>query len=537
MHLKHATLATFLAAGLLAACSGGGGGSPSPGPTPTPKVTAGNPTPTPAVTPTPAITPTPVVTPTPTAAPTATPTPVPTVAGLPVQLNLEYPLFYGQTIASFASINPGFPRQLVALPNGDLLVGTGSPFVSNNQVYIIPNADGPSFAGTPAVFATLTDGTCGDTRSLKENAQGIAFAPSGSGGTIFVGMECAVFAIPYTTGDKTARPATKIVAVRQGSIVNFATDGDVHHTTSVAVSGSNLYIGVGSSCNACTETDPTRAVVLRTNFSGGSMVTIAKRFRNPLALAVSSSGAVWAGGAGQDCAVTSVVTAPATPPPTCAAMDSDYGVGTADTGHPFEFIDPVTKRYASNGNSTADYFWPYCEENKWPVFPGSCSSMFTRLVQTPAYNTLESAVFYPAYSGTPPAYAFPSAYQGGLFLSLHGSWHETTGGIFVAPPRIVYIPMNGDTPVSPQTWGPAGQPGGDPFSTWGTKGGNPVAFLDGYQDPSSGLRVGRPTGLAVGPNGSMFIADDGSGAIYRIRYGTPPSPSARAVAKPRSERH
>jgi glucose/arabinose dehydrogenase len=439
-------------------------------------------------------------------------------------------MFYGNIIASFASINPGYPRQLVALPNGDLLIGTGSPFVGNNQVYILPNADGPATAGTLSVFATLKDGSCGDDRSLKENAQGLAFAPAAGGGTIFVGMECGVFAIPYETGDTTGRPANQILAVRQGPITNFATDGDVHHTTSVAVSGSNLYIGVGSSCNACAEADPTRAVVLRTNLSGGNQVTIAKRFRNPIALAVSSSGNVWAGGAGQDCAITTGVIAPATPPPTCASMDQAY----LSDGHPFEFMDPVSERFASNGNTAADYFWPECEENRWAVFPGSCASMVTHLVQAPAYETIVGATFYPIYGSAAPMYAFPAAYRGALFYTLHGSWHEDNTGVTVAPPRVVYVPMNGDQPKNPQTWGPAGQPGGDPYSTWGTSGGNPAAFIDGFQD-NTGARVGRPAGIAVGPNGSLFFSDDLNGNIYRIRYGAPPV-SSRRVRKTSASR-
>ncbi|MGH8165553.1 MAG: hypothetical protein ACREP1_14600 [Rhodanobacteraceae bacterium] len=29
--------------------------------------------------------------------------------------------------------------------------------------------------------------------------------------------------------------------------------------------------------------------------------------------------------------------------------------------------------------------------------------------------------------------------------------------------------------------------------------------------------MGRPTGIAVGPLGDLFVADDQTGAIYRIR--------------------
>jgi glucose/arabinose dehydrogenase len=131
-------------------------------------------------------------------------------------------------------------------------------------------------------------------------------------------------------------------------------------------------------------------------------------------------------------------------------------------------------------------------------------------------------------------YAFPAAYRGALFYTLHGSWHEDNTGVTVAPPRVVYVPMNGDQPKNPQTWGPAGQPGGDPYSTWGTSGGNPAAFIDGFQD-NTGARVGRPAGIAVGPNGSLFFSDDLNGNIYRIRYGAPPV-SSRRVRKTSASR-
>ncbi|MBV9737347.1 MAG: hypothetical protein JO177_04175 [Candidatus Eremiobacteraeota bacterium] len=32
-----------------------------------------------------------------------------------------------------------------------------------------------------------------------------------------------------------------------------------------------------------------------------------------------------------------------------------------------------------------------------------------------------------------------------------------------------------------------------------------------------GSRIGRPTGVAVGPQGDLFVADDQTGNIYRIR--------------------
>jgi len=73
--------------------------------------------------------------------------------------------------------------------------------------------------------------------------------------------------------------------------------------------------------------------------------------------------------------------------------------------------------------------------------------------------------------------------------------------------------------VNAQVWNGPGRAGGIPTSTWGTSGGSVVAFLDGFQD-NAGNRYGRPTGIAVGPDGSLFIADDLDGNIFRIRPGT-----------------
>jgi glucose/arabinose dehydrogenase len=282
--------------------------------------------------------------------------------------------------------------------------------------------------------------------------------------------------MPYTTGAQSGTPQ-QIAALRQGPVAPNS-DGDVHTTSSVAVSGTTLYVGVGSSCNACTEVDPTRATVQRMGVDGSGMTTQAKRFRNAIALATDpSNGTVWAGDAGQD---------------------------NLPSGHPYEFLDPVSSHAAP-----VDYGWPQCEENQHAYTANAdCSGVVVPALEFPAYSTIMGAVFYP--SGSSGTYAFPAAWSGGLFVSMHGAWH-TSGGVPIAPPHIAFVPFSGGGPAHAVNWS-------DPAAQWND-------FFTGFQQ-ASGSRIGRTTGVAVGIQGSFFAADDQTGNIYRIR---PTSMSSSSV--------
>ncbi len=245
----------------------------------------------------------------------------------------------------------------------------------------------------------------------------------------------------------------------------------------MAYAGGKVYAAAGSSCNAtmdygrkpCTEIDPTRAAVSIMNPDGSDFTQRAKRIRNAIAVTVDpQTGAVWVGGAGQD--------------------DLAFH-------HPYEYLDNL-----SSHPGDADYGWPECEENHHVYWQGyKCSDTVEPLVELPAYSTIIGAVFYPL--NPTGHYAFPAAYRGGLFAAVHGSWHTKHNDCYAAPPRVVFVGMNGDTPKHPVDWK-------NPVTQWEN-------FATGFQSCSS--RSGRPTGIAVGSKGSLFVADDSTGLIYRIR--------------------
>jgi glucose/arabinose dehydrogenase len=366
--------------------------------------------------------------------------------------NLTVPA--GFTILTIAHVPRA--RELAALPNGDLIVGTES-----SDVYIVPNAEGNP-AAQPRVLTTIPD----------DRAAGVAFSTERA--ELYIAGEHGVYAMAYRPGS--APGGLRLIAqVRTGPVAPNS-DGDIHKTTSVVEAGGVLYVSVGSSCNSCTEADPTRASILRVPLSGGNPRKRATRIRNAIALTINpATGSLWAGNAGQD---------------------------NLPFGHPYEFLDDVGAHAG-----VADYGWPECEENRRPYAPGAdCTATVEPLVVLPAYSTIIGATFYP--ENQTGRYAFPTRYRGWLFATAHGSWHTAPSGGYAAAPQVVAVPMNGDRPVTPVDWQ-------NPHTQWRT-------FVGGFQ-PSGVERSGRPTGIAVGSQGSLFVADDFADAIYRIRPkgGTP----------------
>ncbi|MGH7329060.1 MAG: PQQ-dependent sugar dehydrogenase, partial [Polyangiaceae bacterium] len=213
----------------------------------------------------------------------------------------------GFVIEVVASINA--PRELAALPNGDILVGT-----NGDGMYLIPNAEADAVPGKSVKFATAQDG----------NPAGVTFVPTTC--AIYWGTNAGIYKATYNDGDVTGDFGTAPIAkVRQGS-------SGGHATTSVAFANGMLYASVGSSCNACTETDVTRASIQQLNPDGSNMTTKAAHIRNAIAITTNpDTGTLWAGGAGQD---------------------------DLPEGHPYEFFDAVTSH-----TEVVDYGWPDCEEN------------------------------------------------------------------------------------------------------------------------------------------------------------------------------
>ncbi len=143
-----------------------------------------------------------------------------------------------------------------------------------------------------------------------------------------------------------------------------------------------------------------------------------------------------------------------------------------------------------------NFGWPYCyfdpDAGHLVLAPeyggdthtvGRCASMKEPLVAFPGHWAPDGLVFY---TGT----QFPASYRGGAFIAFHGSWNRGPRPEDQQGFQVVFQPMSGQTPAG----------------KWST-------FADGFRDLQPGS---RPVGLAVGPDGSLYVGDDTGGRIWRI---------------------
>jgi glucose/arabinose dehydrogenase/mono/diheme cytochrome c family protein len=172
-----------------------------------------------------------------------------------------------------------------------------------------------------------------------------------------------------------------------------------------------------------------------------------------------------------------------------------------------------------------DYGWPECYydglQRKLVLAPefggdggrkvGPCADKTAPVAAFPAHWAPNSMVFYDREQ-------FPAHYRRGLFIAFHGSWNRAPypqGGY-----NVVFQPLAGDHAA-----------------------GKCDIFADGFagsvKSPEKAWH--RPAGLAIAPDGSLYVADDVRGRIYHIVYrggpgadggtvGLTPCPDATAPA-------
>ena len=218
-----------------------------------------------------------------------------------------------------------------------------------------------------------------------------------------------------------------------------------------------LFVGVGSSGNLGVEPEP-KATVQRFNADGSNQTTFASGTRNPTALAFNpESGDLY------------------------ALVQERDGLG-----------DGLPSDYLIRVQEGGFYGWPYAYigQHPQPGFaeraPDKVKATITPDLLFEAHSSVLDLVFYEGDQ-------FPPEYKGDAFVALRGSWNrsEPTGY------KVVRVPF---------------------------KDGRPEGF---YENFATGFWIsgeqraevwGRPAALAVAKDGSLLVADDTGGTIWRIAY-------------------
>jgi len=231
--------------------------------------------------------------------------------------------------------------------------------------------------------------------------------------------------------------------------------GDHNARALALASDGSIFVSSGSDCNVCTENDPRLATILRYSADGKEGRIHATGLRNASGLAIDQRGRLW------------------------AVVNQRDNLTPDHTDLPPEELDLVQE----GGN----YGWPTCypigsQRLPNPEFgSASCAGMLPTTLNFQAHSAPLQAVFY---EGT----QFPQRYREALFVAFHGSWNRE-------PPtgyKVVVVTFADGRPMGVED------------------------FVTGWL--TSAYRVlGRPVGLAVAADGSLYISDD-TGYLFHVEY-------------------
>jgi glucose/arabinose dehydrogenase len=244
-------------------------------------------------------------------------------------------------------------------------------------------------------------------------------------------------------------------------IIDDLPDGGQHPLRTIGIAPNDeLIISVGSTCDACDDSNPENATLLAASLDGSTRRTFASGLRNTI-------GFGWH-------------------PVTSALWGMDHGSDWRGNDTPPEELNSIVEG--------ADYGWPYCYGDRVvdPVIQDPpagtkaayCSQTRGAVLSAQAHKAPIGLTFY---TGT----SFPSEYRDDAFIAMHGSWNRfpPTGYEVV---RLVF--ENG----APRRF---------------------EDFVTGFLIEDGAATFGRPAGIAVAQDGSLLFSDDTSGTIYRVRYG------------------
>jgi glucose/arabinose dehydrogenase len=336
------------------------------------------------------------------------------------------------------------------------------------QAYVLPNKDiliveatreWPGRADRPDKSAnriTLFRDTNGDgnpdVRAVFLTGLNMPHGMLLLGDRFYVANTNSVVRYPYRAGQ------TKIDAKGE-KILDLPVGGHYTRNLETNPAGKKIYVAVGSASNVDEENgwekDQRRAGILEINPDGSGLRIFAMGLRNPV-------GMDWE---------------PQTKTLWTVVNERDL------------LGDDLVPDYLTRVREGAFYGWPYSYfgQNEDPRKKGQRPDLVAKAVKPDyalgSHTASLGLAFYDAK-------AFPARYHGGAFIGMHGSWNRSKMVGF----KVAFVPFA------------MGMPSG------------PIEdILTGFVANEEKFEAyGRPVGVTVAPDGSLLVADDSGGKIWRL---------------------
>ncbi len=270
----------------------------------------------------------------------------------------------------------------------------------------------------------------------------------------YVANTDGLWVYPYKLGDtKITKPGKKIVNLPAGGYNNHWTRNLIANKDQ-----SKIYISVGSGSNVGEngmDKEVRRANILEVNPDGSGEKIYAAGLRNPVGMSWNPvTGELWT-----------------------VVNERD------------ELGDDLVPDYLTSVKQNAFYGWPYSYfgKNEDPRRKGERQDLVQKtIVPDVPLGSHTASLGLTFYTGS----QFPEKYKNGAFIGQHGSWNRSS----LVGYQVAFVPFANGKPAASY------QP-----------------FLTGFiADEAKGDVYGRPVGVLQIADGSLLVADDVGGIVWRV---------------------
>ena len=364
-----------------------------------------------------------------------------------------------RAVANPASVIPWPKDKTPTAPAGFEVSLFADDLDNPRMIYVLPNGDVLVMESLPqrstSRIVLLRDSAKSGTPAVRESflrRLNMAFGMALIGNRFYVGNTDGIVVFPYRSGD------TQIKR-RPEKILDLPGGG--HYTRNLLAdpAGKKIYVAVGSSGNIdeqrVDEKDPRRAAILQINPDGSGMRVFASGLRNPV-------GIDWE---------------PKTHTLWTVVNERDM------------LGDELVPDYLTEARDGAFYGWPYSYfgQNEDPRKKGQRPDLVAKAIKPDfALGSHVAALGLAFYQGK----SFPERYHGGAFIGMHGSWNRSD----LVGYKVAFVPFQNGKPS-----------------------GVIEDFLTGFiANPKISQVYGRPVGVAIWTDGSLLVADDAAGKVWRV---------------------